>query len=41
MLDFSSSSVRDAWSSLGEMSKANAMAAYVDEMKNIAQEVKS
>ncbi|CAJ1080570.1 acyl-CoA-binding domain-containing protein 4 [Xyrichtys novacula] len=29
----------DAWSSLGEMSSENAMAAYVDEMKKVAQEV--
>ncbi|XP_047465815.1 acyl-CoA-binding domain-containing protein 4 isoform X2 [Mugil cephalus] len=29
----------DAWSRLGEMSKENAMAAYVDEMKKVAQEV--
>lgn len=32
--------VRDAWSRLGEMSKENAMAAYVDEMKKVAQEVR-
>lgn len=31
--------VRDAWSSLGEMSRESAMAAYVNEMKNVAQEV--
>lgn len=31
--------VRDAWSRLGEMSSENAMAAYVDEMKKVAQEV--
>uniref|UniRef100_A0A3Q3VS40 ACB domain-containing protein n=1 Tax=Mola mola TaxID=94237 RepID=A0A3Q3VS40_MOLML len=30
---------KDAWSSLGEMSKENAMAAYVDEMKKVAQKV--
>lgn len=30
---------RDAWNSLGEMSKESAMAAYVDEMKKVAQEV--
>ncbi|XP_041671830.1 acyl-CoA-binding domain-containing protein 4 [Cheilinus undulatus] len=29
----------DAWSSLGEMSSESAMAAYVDEMKKVAQEV--
>ncbi|KAI3365306.1 hypothetical protein L3Q82_010391, partial [Scortum barcoo] len=29
----------DAWSRLGEMSSENAMAAYVDEMKKVAQEV--
>ncbi|XP_039978970.1 acyl-CoA-binding domain-containing protein 4 isoform X2 [Xiphias gladius] len=29
----------DAWSRLGEMSSESAMAAYVDEMKNVAQEV--
>ncbi|XP_053197282.1 acyl-CoA-binding domain-containing protein 4 [Scomber japonicus] len=29
----------DAWSRLGEMSRENAMAAYVDEMKKVAQEV--
>lgn len=31
--------VRDAWSRLGEMSSDTAMAAYVDEMKKVAQEV--
>uniref|UniRef100_A0A668AYI9 ACB domain-containing protein n=1 Tax=Myripristis murdjan TaxID=586833 RepID=A0A668AYI9_9TELE len=30
----------DAWSRLGEMSSESAMAAYVDEMKKVAQEVK-
>lgn len=40
LIDFSfSSCVRDAWSSLGEMSKESAMAAYVHEMKKVAQEV--
>ncbi|CAK6966788.1 acyl-CoA-binding domain-containing protein 4 isoform X1 [Scomber scombrus] len=29
----------DAWSRLGEMSRESAMAAYVDEMKKVAQEV--
>ncbi|XP_061912464.1 acyl-CoA-binding domain-containing protein 4 isoform X2 [Entelurus aequoreus] len=29
----------DAWSRLGDMSTANAMAAYVDELKKVAQEV--
>ncbi|KAG7226587.1 hypothetical protein INR49_003744 [Caranx melampygus] len=29
----------DAWSRLGEMSRENAMAVYVDEMKKVAQEV--
>ncbi|XP_032358780.1 acyl-CoA-binding domain-containing protein 4 isoform X3 [Etheostoma spectabile] len=29
----------DAWRRLGEMSRERAMAAYVDEMKNVAQEV--
>ncbi|XP_066519859.1 LOW QUALITY PROTEIN: acyl-CoA-binding domain-containing protein 4 [Hoplias malabaricus] len=29
----------DAWNRLGEMSQENAMAAYVDEMKKVAQEV--
>ena len=38
MVDFCAFA-RDAWSSLGEMSKENAMAAYVDEMKNVAQKV--
>ncbi|KAG8008903.1 Acyl-CoA-binding domain-containing protein 5, partial [Nibea albiflora] len=33
------SSVWDAWSRLGEMSSERAMAAYVDEMKKVAQEV--
>ena len=33
--------VRDAWSHLGEMSSESAMAAYVDEMKKIAQEVRT
>ncbi|XP_044033533.1 acyl-CoA-binding domain-containing protein 4 isoform X3 [Siniperca chuatsi] len=32
-------SVMDAWSHLGEMSSERAMAAYVDEMKKVAQEV--
>lgn len=31
--------VRDAWIRLGEMSSENAMAAYVEEMKKVAQEV--
>lgn len=31
--------VRDAWSQLGDMSSERAMAAYVDEMKKVAQEV--
>lgn len=31
--------VRDAWSRLGQMSSESAMAAYVDEMKKVAQEV--
>lgn len=31
--------VRDAWSRLGDMSSERAMAAYVDEMKKVAQEV--
>lgn len=39
LIDFSSLCVRDAWSSLGEMSKESAMAAYVHEMKKVAQEV--
>ncbi|XP_050980789.1 acyl-CoA-binding domain-containing protein 4 isoform X2 [Labeo rohita] len=29
----------DAWNQLGDMSRENAMAAYVDEMKKVAQEV--
>ncbi|XP_033840689.1 acyl-CoA-binding domain-containing protein 4 isoform X2 [Periophthalmus magnuspinnatus] len=29
----------DAWNKLGEMERESAMAAYVDEMKNVAQEV--
>ncbi|XP_020773945.1 acyl-CoA-binding domain-containing protein 4 isoform X2 [Boleophthalmus pectinirostris] len=29
----------DAWNKLGEMKRESAMAAYVDEMKNVAQEV--
>ncbi|XP_007234136.3 acyl-CoA-binding domain-containing protein 4 isoform X1 [Astyanax mexicanus] len=29
----------DAWSQLGDMSRENAMSAYVDEMKKVAQEV--
>lgn len=33
------SCVRDAWNQLGDMSRENAMAAYVDEMKKVAQEV--
>lgn len=32
--------VRDAWSRLGELSSEGAMAAYVDEMKKVAQEVR-
>lgn len=31
--------VRDAWNQLGKMSSESAMAAYVDEMKKVAQEV--
>lgn len=31
--------VRDAWNQLGDMSRENAMAAYVNEMKKVAQEV--
>lgn len=30
---------RDAWNRLGDMSRESAMAAYVDEMKKVAQEV--
>lgn len=33
------SSYRDAWNRLGDMSCESAMAAYVDEMKKVAQEV--
>lgn len=33
------SCVRDAWNQLGDMSRESAMAAYVDEMKKVAQEV--
>lgn len=40
VIEFSCSCVRDAWSSLGEMSRESAMAAYVDEMKKVAQEVR-
>lgn len=39
LTDSSCVCVRDAWSRLGEMSSENAMAAYVDEMKKVAQEV--
>lgn len=39
LTDSSCVCVRDAWSCLGEMSSENAMAAYVDEMKKVAQEV--
>ncbi|KAI4872384.1 hypothetical protein NFI96_033646 [Prochilodus magdalenae] len=31
--------ISDAWNQLGDMSRENAMAAYVDEMKKVAQEV--
>lgn len=38
--EFSCACDRDAWNSLGEMSKESAMAVYVDEMKKVAQEVR-